>query len=180
MTIDTIIDFWYSERVKKQWFNSTKALDDEIGEKFESVWQLACNDELTSWSDSAPGCLALAIIFDQFTLNMYRGTKKAFASEAKAIAISHLAINHGFADAIPKPQLSFLFMPLMHSEELADQKLSIKMFEKYQLTQNIRFAHHHHDLIKRFGRFPHRNIILGRQSSQKEQEYLNSPGAFLG
>jgi len=180
MIAEEIIRFWYSERIKKQWFNSSVALDTEIRENYESIWQLALDDKLSDWSDSAQGCLALAIILDQFPLNMFRGSPKAFSSEAKAIAISHLAIAKDYLKQIPSAQLSFLIMPLMHSEDLAEQKLSVQMFEKYQLKNNIRFAHHHHDLIKRFGRFPHRNKILGRENTAEEMAYLNSSNAFLG
>lgn len=180
MTADDIIEFWYSERIKKQWFNSTKALDQEIRDSYESVWEMSLDDRLSDWTVSPQGCLALAIILDQFPLNMFRGSAKAFASESKAIAISHLAIEKNYLDKIPPEQLSFLIMPLMHSEKLDDQKLSIELFEKYQLKNNIRFAQHHYDLIKRFGRFPHRNKMLSRDSTSEEVEYLNSPSAFLG
>jgi len=180
MTPEDIIQFWYSPQVKKRWFNSTHSFDREIKENYEYVWQMAVNDELLSWKESAVGCLALAIVLDQFPLNMYRDEKKSFSSEAKAIEISLYAIANDIPDQLPKQQLSFLFMPLMHSEAIADQQLSVQMFEKYQLVDNIRFAQHHHDLVKRFDRFPHRNKILERESTPEEIEYLNSANAFLG
>lgn len=175
-----IINFWFSEEIKKAWFNSTAELDNKIRQDFESVWQRANNSELDNWMQSAEGCLALCIILDQFPLNMFRGEVKSFASAAKAIAVSKHAIEQHFDQQIEKDKLAFLLMPLMHSENLADQELSVQHFTQAGLDNNIRFAQHHRDLIFRFGRFPHRNKILERQSTQEELDYLNSKEAFKG
>ena len=124
--------------------------------------------------------LALAIVLDQLPLNMYRGEARSFSTEAKAISVSKQAIEAGLDNALAKDKVGFLYMPLMHSEALADQQLSVEKFEQAGLQDNARFARHHMGLVERFGRFPHRNAILGRQSSEDEIEYLNSEQAFKG
>ncbi len=175
-----VIAFWFSERGRKCWFNSSPELDLYIRSRYESLWKSACNSPLLAWQGSAEGCLALAIILDQFPLNMFRGQAKSFSSESKAVAITHLAIANSVDKAVAHEKLSFLYVPLMHSEKLEDQELSVKLFTDNKLTKNIRYAVHHRDLIKKFGRFPHRNIILGRTSTAEELEYLKSKKAFLG
>lgn len=176
----TILGYWYSERIKSKWFNSTKELDEEIKNKFEAVWKNAIRGEYKHWCDQAEGCLALAIIFDQLPLNMFRGEMESFSTEAMAIKIAKEAVNKGFDKVLSKEQVIFLYMPLMHSENIEDQNLSVKLFEEAGLTENARFARHHRDIVQRFGRFPHRNAILQRESSQAETDYLTSKEAFKG
>lgn len=180
ITPESIIEFWYSDNTKSQWFNSSKALDEEIKEKFEYLWKDAIRGDYKHWSDSAIGCLALAIIFDQFPLNMFRGEVKSFSTEGMAIKISKKAVEKGFDKEIENERVSFLYMPLMHSENIEDQNLSVTLFEKAELLENLRFARHHRGIIEKFGRFPHRNEILQRKSSQSEIDYLNSDKAFTG
>ena len=175
-----IINYWYSDRMKKHWFNSNSELDNEIKATYEKTWEQAADDKLDQWKNTPEGCLALVIILDQFPLNMFRGTIKSFQTEGKAIEITMTAINNDFVKEIDNDKLSFLFMPLMHSENLEDQNLSVKLFEEYNITNNLRFAQHHRDIIKTFGRFPHRNSILMRQSTKEETEYMNSKDAFKG
>jgi uncharacterized protein (DUF924 family) len=180
ITATDILDYWYCERIKKQWFNSTSTLDKEILDKYGNTWEKALTSELDDWVDEADGCLALIIILDQFPLNMYRGQAKSFKSEAKAIAISHLAIKKQFHKQIKKDRLAFLYMPLMHSENRNDQDISVKLFRESNLESNIRFAEHHREIIRKFGRFPHRNTVLGRENTDEEKNYLASKNAFLG
>ena len=175
-----IINFWYSDKIKQQWFASTSELDEEIRKKYENLWLIAMNGELDEWQSSPEGCLALIILLDQFPLNMFRGEAKSFISESKSIAVALTAINCGFDKKINRDKLSFLFMPFMHSEKSEDQELSVKLYKEHNLTNNLKFAEHHRDIIKRFGRFPHRNKILGRDSTSLEIEYLNSKNAFKG
>jgi uncharacterized protein (DUF924 family) len=111
---------------------------------------------------------------------MFRGEAKSFQTEKKAIEVALSAINRGFDKKLEKERLSFLFMPLMHSENIDHQELSVKLFKKYELKNNIRFAEHHRDIVKKYGRFPHRNQILGRESSEAEMEYLSSENVFKG
>ena len=175
-----IIDYWYSERLQKQWFAATPELDNEIKESYEPLWQQAAKGELDQWIDSAEGCLALVIILDQFPLNMFRGQAKSFQTEAKSIEVTKIALEKGFDLELDKDKLSFLLMPLMHSEKLEDQDLSVKFIKVHDLNNSLKFAEHHRGLIQKFGRFPHRNAILGRESSQAEKDYLNSKEAFTG
>jgi len=175
-----ILDFWFAEDMRSKWFASTPQLDAAIKEQFESVWEAAVNGELDDWLSSPDGCLALAIILDQLPLNMFRGTAKSFASEAKSREIAQHAIDQGYDKQIDPTRLAFLYMPFMHSENLADQDLSVALFEAAGLENNLRFAKHHRELVRRFGRFPHRNAILGRANTPQEIDYLNSKEAFKG
>ena len=175
-----IIDFWYSESVSSQWFASTPELDAEIESRFESVWQLAVSGQLDNWRDEPEGLLALAIILDQFPLNMFRGQARAFSSEGQAIEVAKYAIDRELDTQLPKDRRTFLYMPLMHSESLADQALAIEKFNTAGLQGNAQFARHHYSIVERFGRFPHRNEILGRESTEAELTYLASKEAFTG
>lgn len=179
-TPDQIIDFWYDDNISRQWFKSTPELDDYIRSNYESVWRRAGNGDLDSWKNTATGCLALCIILDQFPLNMYRGKPESFSTESKAVAISKSAIEQDFDQQLPVEQLAFLYMPLMHSESMDDQDLSVAKFEAAGLANNVRFARHHRKIVERFGRFPHRNQILGRKSTQEELDWLASDEAFTG
>ena len=180
ITPESIIEFWYSDSVKSKWFNSSVEFDKQLKSKYEAVWIAVLRGEYTSWMESAEGCLALVIILDQFPLNMFRGDVKSFSSEGMAIKIAKKAIEKEFDKRIDKEKVSFLYMPLMHSENIDDQNLSVKLFEEAELMDNVRFAKHHRDIVKKFGRFPHRNKILQRESSQEEIDYLNSDEAFTG
>lgn len=175
-----ITDFWYSNRIEKQWFSSTPELDKEIFDKYGDLWQLALTGGLDDWLTKAEGCLALVIILDQFPLNMFRGTAQSFQSEAKSIEVTKTALSHQFEKKLDKDKLAFLFMPLMHSENLLDQELSVSLFKEHELQGNVRFAEHHREIIRKYGRFPHRNRILGRKSTDDEISYLESDEAFKG
>lgn len=176
----TVLEFWFSPRIEPRWFNASPELDAEIRGRFQSLWQAGVKGMLDDWMDSAEGCLGLAIVLDQFPLNMYRGMALSFSSLNKAIEVSQHAIEHGLDARLSKDRLAFLYMPLMHSEHIADQNRSVALFEAAGLEANVRFARHHRDLIRRFGRFPHRNAILGRKSTRMEEEYLASEKAFTG
>ena len=178
--IEQVLAFWFADGMSKRWFRSTPELDAEIRERFMGTWQAAAAGGLDAWRDSANGCLALAIVLDQFPLNMFRGQADAFATEAAAIEVARHAIAAGYDRALDGDRLGFLYMPLMHSEKLADQDLSVQLFEAAGLDSNARFARHHRELIRRFGRFPHRNAILGRTSTVLERLYLASKEAFTG
>lgn len=175
-----VIDFWYSTRVEKQWFSSTPGLDKEIFDKYGDVWEKALAGDLDDWMSEPEGCLALVIILDQFPLNMFRGTAKSFKSESKSIEVTKLALKHQFEKKLDKNKQAFLFMPLMHSENLLDQGLSVSLFKEHKIDGNIRFAEHHQGIIRQYGRFPHRNRILGRENTNDEIRYLESDEAFKG
>lgn len=180
VTVKDVLDFWYTPETSKKWFKSTPEFDLEIKQRFETVWQMAADNQLDEWQKSSEGCLALCIVLDQFPLNMYRGDETSFQTEAQAIVVAKQAIENGFDNDIDDDRVSFLYMPLMHSESLIDQDLCVACFEKRELTENLRFAMHHRDLILEFGRFPHRNEMLDRESTPEEIAYLNSKRAFTG
>ena len=173
-----IIDYWFSEKSKQFWFASTPSVDKEITSRYESVWEKAASGGLSSWGETADGSVALIIILDQFPLNMFRGKAKGFKTENMAVEVALNAIDNGFDEEMDNEKLLFLFMPLMHSENLDHQNLQVYLFEKYNF--NLEFSKHHRDLVKKFGRFPHRNEILGRMSTIEELDYLLSDNAFRG
>ena len=176
--ISNILTFWFSEPMKDHWFSSTLAIDNEILVKYQSIWKEASEGRLDQLKENAKGCLALCIILDQFPLNMFRGTAKSFSTEQQAIAISKYAVENKHDLELPDEQVSFLYMPLMHSENMDDQNLSVLSFGKRGL--NSHFSTHHREIIKQFGRFPHRNDILDRKSTKEELAYLASDEAFNG
>jgi len=180
ITPQEIIAYWYSDRIKNQWFSSTPELDKEILDKYGALWEAASEGELDGWANDPETSLALVIVLDQFPLNMFRGQAKSFNSERKAVETALDAINKNFDKRIEKDKLAFLYLPLMHSENLAEQDLSVKLFKESNLDANIRFAEHHREIVRQFGRFPHRNKILGRQSTEAEIKYLASKSAFKG
>lgn len=180
ITPGDILEFWYTEPMASRWFSSTQELDAEIRARYESLWRLAAEGRLDDWKHSPEGCLALVIVLDQLPLNMFRGEARSFSTEQQAVGVCKLAVARGYNREIASGRLGFLYMPLMHSENLLDQDLSVKLFEQAGLEGSLRFARHHRDLIRKFGRFPHRNAILGRESSREELDYLGSKEAFLG
>ncbi len=179
-TIETIIDFWFSDTIKQQWFSSTPALDAAICQRFETTWIAARDGQLGAWEKSPSGALALCILLDQFPLNMYRNQALSFSTEYHAIQVAKRAIIAGHHLQLASEQVVFLYMPFMHSESLADQDLSIAAFSALGNADNLYFAQHHHDIIQRFGRFPHRNPLLKRTDTEAERLYLQSDQAFHG
>jgi uncharacterized protein (DUF924 family) len=180
MTAAEVLDFWFAEGMRGQWFRATPALDEAIRTRFEPAWQAAAGGEYDDWAQTASGALALVIVLDQFPLNMFRGQPRAFSSEQQAVVVTLAAIERGLDRQLSGDRLAFLYMPLMHSEDLTHQDLSVRLFEAAGLEENLRFARHHRDLVARFGRFPHRNAILGRESTAGERAYLASGKAFTG
>jgi uncharacterized protein (DUF924 family) len=177
---DKVLDFWFSDEMKNAWFRSTPTLDGTIRERFETLWRSAADGAIDGWTTTPQGALALVIVLDQFPLNMFRHQPAAFSTEGRAIDVCKAAIGQCFDLELPGDQRAFLYMPLMHSEQLTDQDLSVRLFEKAGLEANLRFARHHREIIRRFGRFPHRNAILGRANTPGERDYLASKEAFLG
>lgn len=175
-----IIDFWFSDEVRQRWFKSTLEFDRQLTERFEETWERARRGDLDHWMQTAEGCLALVIVLDQFPLNMYRGSAKSFSTEAHSREVARQALEQGFDTAMPPEQKAFLYMPFMHSEDLADQDLCLQLFDQPGLESNLRFARHHRGVIEKFGRFPHRNAPLGRDSTPAENDYLGSREAFTG
>ena len=178
ITPSDVLDYWFSEKSKQFWFASTPQVDNEIKVRFESVWEKAAEGEYSQWRETADGSVALIVILDQLPLNMFRSDPKGFQTESMAVEVALNAINNGFDEELNDERLLFLFMPLMHSENIDHQNLQVYLFDKYNF--NLEFSKHHRDLVKKFGRFPHRNEILGRMSTMEELDYLLSDNAFKG
>ena len=179
-TQDSLLDFWFSARVRPLWFKSTPEFDTEVRQRYAGTWQAAQRGELDKWEASASGALALVILLDQFPLNMYRGRPEAFATETAARDVARRAIAQGFDGALDNSRRVFLYLPFMHSEEPADQDYSVHLFSLPGMEDTLKWAQHHRDIVRRFGRFPHRNALLGRTSSAAEIAYLESEAAFHG
>ena len=178
MNHSDVIKYWFSKKSREHWFFSTPEIDNEIKQRYEQLWTRAASGELKGWQDSPQGCLALIIVLDQFPLNMFRGKAKSFQTEEMAVKVALKAIKKSYDEILNTDELLFLFMPLMHSENLEHQNMQVKLFEKYDF--NDEYSKHHRDIVKRFGRFPHRNEILGRMSTMEELDYLLSDNAFKG
>ena len=175
-----ITDFWFAEDTRKLWFNATSEFDQLLRERYLETWEQARRGQLDHWLQSADGCLALVIVLDQLPLNMFRNSAQSYATEAQSREVAHRAIERKFDQALDADRKAFLYMPFMHSENLEDQELALKLFDQTGLESNLRFAHHHHAIVAKYGRFPHRNEALGRVSTDAELEYLNSKEAFTG
>lgn len=178
MTAHDVLEFWFSEAMRPRWFDSTPGLDQAIRLRFEALWQDAAAGRLAAWQDTPDSALALVIVLDQLPLNMFRGQPEAFATEAQAVAVAGEAVARGHDQGLSDDARRFLYLPFMHSESLADQDRAVALFEAAGL--DTRWAEHHRALIRRFGRFPHRNAVLGRASTPEELDYLASPQAFKG
>lgn len=177
---EEILAFWFTEPVKSHWFNSSPELDEQIREHFVATWQAAQEGALADWEQTAEGACALVIVLDQFPLNMYRGEARSFSTEAASRQVAARAIARGFDQQLNDEQKVFLYMPYMHSEDLADQERAVAFYEAAGLRENAKYALHHRDIVQRFGRFPHRNHSLGRKNTEAEEAYLHSDEAFLG
>ena len=177
---EELIEFWFSEPVEKLWFKSTPEFDTQLRERYLDIYEYAKHGHLDDWRETPLGSLALVILLDQIPLNIFRGEPESFSTEDHARRVASIAIKHGFDRELSDRQKVFLYMPFMHSENLQDQDVAIRLFEQAGLQNNLRYARHHRGIIARFGRFPHRNRILGRASSSDEMAYLDSPEAFHG
>lgn len=172
-----IIAFW-SDAGPDKWYEKDAAFDAAIRERFLATHEAAKAGLLDAWADTPEGALALVITLDQFPRNMFRDDARAFAADAKARAAANAAIAKGFDLKIEPPLQQFIYMPLMHSEHLADQDRCVAAFTG-GAPENRKFAEIHRDIIARFGRFPHRNAVLGRTTTPEEQAFLDS-GGFAG
>jgi uncharacterized protein (DUF924 family) len=173
-----ILAFW-REAGRERWYTHSDAFDAEVERRFLALWQKAVAGNLASWEARDEGALALVIVLDQFPRNMFRGTPEAFASDALARDVARRAIDRGADHRVDPVLLEFLYVPFMHSEHLSDQLHCVALFENSHNTENLKYAREHADIIRRFGRFPHRNHVLGRESTEEEQAFLDS-GGFAG
>jgi uncharacterized protein (DUF924 family) len=172
-----VLAFWFSPEVKAKWFEPDDAFDAELRRRFEPALKQARSGALDSWGDSPQGALALIVLLDQISRNIYRGTPQAFAADALALGIARRAVARGFDKNLATDERAILYMPFMHSERLEDQEEGVKLFTALGLDVPLDFMRRHRDIIARFGRFPHRNAILGRPSTPEELEFLKQPGS---
>lgn len=172
--------FWFSEAVRPLWFRSTPAFDAEVRRRFLGTWEAAADGRLDDWRKTPSGALALVIVLDQFPLNMFRGEARSFSTEAQARAVAAEAIERGWDWGLDDAEKAFLYLPFMHSEAVADQDRAVQLYRDAGLADSLRWARHHREIIRRFGRFPHRNAALGRESTREEREWLGSKEAFRG
>ena len=171
--IQDVLEFWFSDEARSAWFQSSPAFDQTIRKRFGELFARAATGELKTWQTSAEGCLALSILLDQIPRNMFRGDPRAFATDDRALAVAEHALAQGFDRELASEEKQFLYLPFMHSESLANQLRALALFESQGMDENRRFAEEHVAIIRRFGRFPHRNAIFGRPSTEAETEYLN-------
>jgi len=175
---EDVLTFWRNAG-EARWWAKDDAFDNEIRTRFMRVWTDAAAGKLDAWLNSDDGTLALVIVLDQFPRNMFRNDPRAFSTDPMACRIAHDALARGVDTRLSQDLQPFLYMPLMHSETLADQERCVSLFEQLGNAENVKFAIIHADIIRKFGRFPHRNGVLGRITSDDEQAFLDS-GGFSG
>jgi uncharacterized protein (DUF924 family) len=170
-----ILAFW-RDAGPDRWYMRDDAFDAEVRRRFLDLWQQAAAGELSSWETSDDGALALVIVLDQFPRNMFRDNAGTYASDARAKEVASRAIDRGVDARIDPVLREFLYLPFMHSEHLPDQLRCIGLSREAGLAESAKWAEHHADIIRRFGRFPHRNRLLGRATTLEEQAFLDQGG----
>jgi uncharacterized protein (DUF924 family) len=175
---DAVLAFWRAASPEK-WFKKDTAFDDGIRRRFLETYQAAAAGKLAGWEETPEGALALLIVLDQFARNMFRGSARAFAADPLARAVAERALARGFDQQTPLPDRQFFYLPFEHSESLADQERCVALFRATGDAEAVKWAELHADIIRRFGRFPHRNAALGRATTAEEQAFLDS-GGFAG
>jgi uncharacterized protein (DUF924 family) len=173
-----ILAFWRAAG-RERWYEPDDTFDAEVRSRFLELWRKAAAGELSSWETTDEGALALVIILDQFPRNMFRGDIRTYSSDALAREVADRAIARGADTRVEPVLLEFLYLPFMHSEHLADQLRCVELSRKAGHADNLKYAEHHAEIIRRFGRFPHRNPILGRATTREEQAFLDG-GGFRG
>lgn len=180
-TVDDILNFWFGETARDHWFSANGEFDQYIAEHYINLVDYTANEieqnGVAPWEGEPLGDLASIIVLDQFPRNIFRGTARAFAYDDKALALTRRCLERKNDASLIEGQKAFVYMPLMHAEDLEMQERSVLIFNaRLEDKSNWRFAVEHRDIIRRFGRFPHRNEILGRQSTQEEIEFLQGGG----
>ncbi len=175
--LNEIIDFWFNELEAKQWWQKDDALDCLIKNRFGEQHDQAIASELSHWRETAFGSLAEIIILDQFSRNIYRNKPESFAYDSMALALAQCAIVKGFDIKLTVEQRVFLYMPFMHSESKLIHQQAVSLFSDVGIQSNIDFEYKHKAIIDKFGRYPHRNDVLGRESTTAELEFLKQPGS---
>jgi uncharacterized protein (DUF924 family) len=177
MTAETVLKFWFEEIDQSYWFKKDNQFDEQIRNRFSETYEKVIAGETAHWRLTPEGQLAEIIVLDQFARNMFRGTSKAFAGDELALELAQDAVNRGSDKALPLQQRAFMYMPYMHSEDPAVHLDAVKLFSQPGLEENLKFEILHKDIIDRFGRYPHRNEILARESTPEEAEFLKNSGS---
>ncbi len=178
-TPEDIVSFWHGAGPDR-WFSRDDTFDEACRARFLATYEAAARGDLAEWELSPHGALALIILLDQLPRNMFRGTRRAYATDATALLGAERAIERHFDEAVEPELRRFFYLPFMHAEDLAAQERSVALNADIGADDVLEWAHHHRDIIARFGRFPHRNAILGRDSTPEEQAYLAEEAAFQG
>ena len=173
MTPDSILDFWFGQD-RKAWFEKNPAFDEDIRRRFLALYASAAAGGLQHWVKEPRSALALVILLDQFPRNMFRGEPRAFATDPLALDAARAIVAHGWDQGFSADERTFAYLPFEHSEALEDQETAMRLFSG---NPNFEWARRHWEIIQRFGRFPHRNAILGRASTPEEVEFLKTPGS---
>ncbi|NQZ28528.1 MAG: DUF924 domain-containing protein [Colwellia sp.] len=177
MSYQEVLNFWFKEIEPANWWVKDSAFDNSITEKFLSIHNAAKHCELAPWRETAHGRLAEIIVLDQFSRNMYRDTPQAFACDGIALVLAQEAIAAGTDKALKPVEKSFLYMPFMHSESLVIHEKALALYQANGIDSNVEFEIKHKEIIERFGRYPHRNSILNRQSTAEELAFLSQPNS---
>ena len=173
-----IVSFWRQAGPDK-WFEADEDFDRTIRSRFLAIHEAAARGEIAAWEETAEGALALLILLDQFPRNMFRNSARAFATDHLARAVADRALARGFDQEADTTMRPFFYLPFMHSELLADQDRCLQLYEAFGDPEQLKFAVTHRDIIAKFGRFPHRNRVLGRETTPAEREFLEG-GGFAG
>ncbi|MGZ5841689.1 MAG: DUF924 family protein [Xanthobacteraceae bacterium] len=176
-SLETVLTFW-REAGPDKWFTRDDVFDADIREKFLATYEAAAAGKLAAWEATAEGALALAIVLDQFPRNMFRGQARCYATDRLARQVANQALKRGYDQDVPAQERRFFFLPFMHSEDMADQRRCVALYREAG-DDDLKYAERHADIIRRFGRFPHRNAVLGRTTTPEEQAYLDA-GGFKG
>ena len=171
-----VLRFWFEEHAQ-DWFVKDPAFDRAIRDRFLAWHEAAAAGQLAHWADEARSCLALVILLDQFPRNMFRGESRSYVTDKKAQETAEYAVDHAVDRELPEFQRMFLYMPFMHSENLSHQRRSVELFRGLGEGDAESYALRHMEIIERFGRFPHRNDVLGRPTTAEEAEFLKEPGS---
>lgn len=172
VTPDTVLNFWFTEHGQSDWWQASDAFDEKVRERFGNTLAAAGAGELASWRGTPHGRLAEIIVLDQFSRQAHRGSGKAYAFDAQALALAQEAVRQGDHENLTVEQRHFMLMPYMHSESLKVHDEGIPLFESLDIPEALKFAVGHRDVIERFGRYPTRNAVLGREHTPAEAAYL--------
>ncbi|MAR90596.1 MAG: DUF924 family protein [Pseudomonadota bacterium] len=177
MDPEAILDFWFHETNPRYWFRKDQKFDQLISSRFGALLKQGCRGELFQWRDTARGRLAEILVLDQFSRNIHRGSALAFAADGMALVLAQEAVAAGLDRQLEARERSFLYMPYMHSESLAIHRQAVQLFQQPGLEDNLKFELKHREILERFGRYPHRNALLGRVSTPEELAFLQQPGS---